>query len=172
MARYSRISNKEREDLLKEFCEALLVLKNSQEVMNFLTDLLTKQEMIMLAKRIKVAKLLIEGKNYREVEGLLKVSHSTIAKVNEWLIRSGEGFRLIAQRTKKEKPKPEGSFDLAMRDWRKFKRRYSLVFWPELLIEDIIRAMSKRQKEKIKHAIEKLEHKSRLYKRIDKILKS
>lgn len=172
MAKYHRISNKEREDLLKEFCEAISVLKNSSEIMNFITDLLTKKELIMLAKRIKIAKLLIEGKNYREIEGILKVSHGTIARVNQWLLEGGEGFRLIAKRTKKEKPTPETSRDLAMKDWRKFRRRYSLMFWPQLLIEDVIKMMNKEQKEKIRHAIAKLDHKSSLYKRINKILKN
>jgi hypothetical protein len=124
----------------------------------------------MLAKRIKVAKLLIEGKNYREIEDSLKVSHSTVAKVSEWLMQSGEGFRIIAKRTKKLKPKFSDS--LTIKDWRKSKKRYPLIFWPELLIEDIIKAMNKRQKEKVHRAIEKLDQKSKLYKQIDKILKT
>ena len=171
MARYSRISNKEKEELLEEFCQAISVLKSPKEIMNFITDLLTKQEMIMLAKRLKIAKLLIEGKDYRSIESLLKVSHSTIAKVNQWLLESGEGFRLVAERTKKEKPKPESFWELAMRDWRRFRRTHSLYFWPQLLIEEIIKTMNKKQKEKIRQAIKKLDYKSKLYKQISKLLK-
>jgi len=171
MARYSRISNKEKEELLQEFCEALSVLNSPQEIMNFLTDLLTKQEIIMLTKRIKIAKLLIEGKNYREIESLLKVGHGTVARVNQWLLESGEGFRLIAKRTKKEKPKPKGTWDLAMDEWKVLKRRYPIMFWPQLVIEDIIKVMNKRQKEKVRHAIERLNHKSKAYKQLDKILR-
>lgn len=168
----SKISNKEREKLLEEFCEALSVLKSPQEIMNFIVDLLTKQEIVTLTKRIKIAKLLIEEKGYREIENLLKVSHGTIAKVNYWLLEGGEGFRLVAERTKKEKPKPPTSWDYAMQDWRRFRRRYPLVFWPQLLIEDIIKTMNQRQKEKIRQAIEKLDRKSSLYKQIDRILKT
>ncbi len=168
----SKISINERQKLLEEFCEALSVLKNPQEIMNFITDLLTKQEIIMLAKRIKIAKLLIEGKDYRDIEGSLRVSHGTIAKVNYWLLESGEGFRAVAERTKKEKPKPPSSWDLAMEDWRKMRRRYPLMFWPQLLIEDIIKAMNKRQRDKIRQAIRKLDHKSNLYKQINRILKT
>lgn len=171
MAKYSKISNKEREELLKEFCEALSVLKTPQEIMNFITDLLTQQETIMLAKRIKIAKLLLEGKNYRDIENLLKIGHGTVARVSYWLAEGGEGFRLIAERTKKEKLKPPSSWDLAMGDWRKFRRRYPLMFWPQLLIENIIKVMNKRQKEKIRQVIEKLDRKSALYKQINKILK-
>ena len=170
MAKYSRISNREREELLREFSEALSVLKNPDEIMNFLIDLLTNQETVMLAKRIKIAKLLIKGKNYREIEDLLKVSHSTVARVGQWLTEAGEGFRIITKRTKKEEPKPPGSFDYAMKDWRAFRRQFPAMFWPQLLIEDIIKVMNKRQKEKVHHAIEKLNRKSKLYKQINKFL--
>lgn len=172
MGRYSKIPKRERENLLMEFCEAISVLKNPQEIMNFITDLLTKQEIIMLAKRIKIAKLLLDGKNYRDVEGTLKVGKGTVARVSEWLREGGEGFRLVTERTKKEQPKPPSSWDLAMQDWRKFRRRHPMMFWPQLLIEDIIKAMNKRQKEKVRQAVEKLDHKSKLYKQINKILSS
>lgn len=171
MKKYSRISNEEREELLKEFCETLSVLKSPQEIMNFLIDLLTKQEIIMLAKRIKIAKLLIEGRNYRNIEGLLKVANSTVSRVNQWLMEGGEGFRLITERTQKKKPKSPTSWDYAMEDWRKFRRRYPLMFWPQLLIEDIIKVMNKKQKEKVRQAIAKLDRKSSLYKKINKLIK-
>ena len=168
----SKISISERQKLLEEFCEALSILKDPQEIMNFITDLLTKQEIIILAKRIKIAKLLIEGKNYREIERSLKVSHGTIAKINYWLLESGEGFRIVTERTKKETPRPPTSWDYALEDWRRFRRRYPLMFRPQLLIEDIIKTMNKRQKEKVRRAIEKLDRKSILYKQIDRILKA
>ena len=167
----SRLSKEIQQELLSEFCEALLSLKTIEEAVKFLTDLLTKSEAIMLAKRIKIAKLLIEGKDYRTIEGLLKTGHTTIAKVASWLAESGEGFRLIAERTKKEKPKPESSLDLAMRDWRKFKRTRPMIFWPELLIEGIIASANKRQRERIRQSLKKLDHKSILYKKIDKFLR-
>mgnify|MGYP001774263573 CR=1 FL=1 len=103
MARYSRISEKEREELLNEFCDALAVLKGPKEIKEFLVDLLTSQERVMLAKRIKVAKLLLEKKNYREIEKELKVSHATIAKIAFWLLEGGKGFKKMAQRVKKSK---------------------------------------------------------------------
>lgn len=169
--KYSSLFAKIQQELLTEFCEALLNLKNTDEVVKFLIDLLTKSEALMLAKRIKIAKLLIEGKDYRTIGGLLKVSHGTIAKVAEWLTEAGEGFRLIAERTKKAKPQPESSWDLAMKDWKKFKRRYPIMFWPQILIEGIIQSANKKQKEKICQALKKLDHKSKLYKQFDKILR-
>ena len=172
MRKYSRVSAQERAKLLEEFCEAIAVLKDPQEIMNFLIDLLTKQELIMLTRRLKIAKLLIEGKSYQVIGEILKVAPTTIAKINQWLEESGEGFRVVAERTRKEKPKPSTSWDYALEDWRKIKRRYPLMFWPQLVIEDIIKHMNKKQKERVRQVIRKLDHKSSLYKRINKILKT
>lgn len=82
MKRYYKISKSEIEELLQELCQAIYVLKNPQEIMNFISDLLTKRELIMLSKRIKIAKLLLEGRNYSEIQEFLKVGTSTIARVN------------------------------------------------------------------------------------------
>jgi len=165
MEKYSRISEKGKGELLKDFCETLSVLKTPNEILNFLTDLLTKQEIIMLAKRIKTAKFLIAGKDYRYIENVLKISHSTIARINQWLMEKGEGFRLISERTKKDKEKSNEK-SLSGMEWKKIKRRYPLMFWPQLLMEDIVKVLDKRQKMKIKHAVERLNHKSKLYKQI------
>lgn len=164
------ISKDIQQELLADFCEALLNIRNIDEAVKFLTDLLTKSEVIMLAKRIKIAKILIEGEDYKTIEGALKVSHGTIAKVATWLAEAGEGFRLIAERTKKEKPKPPSSWDYARREWRSFKRTHPMMFWPQLLIEEVISSANRKQREKIKRAVEKLDHKSKLYKQINKIL--
>ncbi|RLC35333.1 MAG: hypothetical protein DRZ76_00320 [Candidatus Nealsonbacteria bacterium] len=77
--------------------------------MDFIIDLLTRQETITIAKRIKIAKFLIKGKNYRYIERTLNVSHGTIAKVNYWLAEGGEGFRLIVKKAHKKEHKPEPS---------------------------------------------------------------
>ena len=171
MRTLKQISIKEQQELLAEFCEAFLNLRNLDEAVKFLTDLLTKREILVLAKRIKIAKYLLKGKSYREIEGLLNTSHGTVAKIAEWLTEAGEGFRLIAERTKKEKPKPPSGWKLAMEEHKRFKKKFPLYFWPELLIEEIVTSANKRQKRKIHQALESLDKKSLLYKKINKILK-
>lgn len=168
--KYSRISKKTLQELLMEFCEALLSVKTPEEAVKFLTDLLTKSEIVMLAKRIKIAKLLIEGKDYRTIERLLEVSHSTISKVARWLEESGEGFRLVAERTKKRKEEDFSDLKYKLSEWGNLKKRYPIVFWPQLLLEEIISTANKSQKERLRKVIEKLDHKSKLYKRLNKIL--
>ena len=168
MKRYSKISNREKVDLLEEFCEAISVLNDPEEIMDFITDLLTKQETIMIARRIKTAKMLIKGRSYQEIQDSLKVGFGTISKINQWLMESGQGFRLIAQRTKKKKPK---KIEHGLSEFTKLKKRYPIMFWPQLLMEDIVKTMNVKQKDRIKKSLKNLDRKSEIYKRIDKALK-
>ena len=108
MAKFSRIpklSKKERQNLLIALCEALTSIKKKEEAAQFLADLLSPQELEMLAKRLEIAKLLIDGDTYATICGKLKVSHNTIARVNAWLTLSGSGFRLVIERTRIKRKK-------------------------------------------------------------------
>jgi TrpR-related protein YerC/YecD len=157
-----------RQELLADFCEALLSVKTTEEAIQFLTDLLTKSEVIMLAKRVQIAKMLIEGKEYRTIEEALRVSHSTIGKVAAWLEESGEGFRLVTERANKKKSKTE--WNPEAEEWSRVKRKYPLMFWPQILLEDIVRGANKKQKDQLRRAVEKIDHKSEVYKEMNKML--
>ena len=169
--KHSELSLREQQELLSEFCESLLDLKNKDEAVNFLIDLLTKSEALMLAKRIAIAKLLLNGKHYREIEKALKVSHGTITKVAQWLAEGGEGFRVIVKRAKKRRPRQSASSSVDLSEWGSLKRRYPSMFWPELLIEEVIKSANKRQKQKIYNALKKLDKKSKIYCQTNSILK-
>ena len=150
MAKFSRIpklSKKDRQKLLIALCEALTSIKKREEAAQFLTDLLSPQELEMLAKRLEIAKLLVDGDTYDTIRNKLKVSHNTIARINAWLTLSGGGFRMVIERTKnKEKKINEPTFEEKYdpQSWYNIKRRYSLHFLPELIIEEIIK--KKRRK--------------------------
>ncbi len=168
MKKYSTISSTEKANLLQEFCEAISVLNGPEEIMDFITDLLTKQETVMIARRIKVAKMLINGKDYQEIQNLLKTSPTTISKINQWLLESGQGFRLIAKRTeRKESKKTQSEYS----EFKKLKKRYPIMFWPQLLMEDVIKTMNEKQKERVKKSLNKLDRKSQIYQQINKALK-
>jgi uncharacterized protein YerC len=171
--KYAALSTEIQHALLREFCAALCTVNTTNEAVDLLTDLLTPAETIMLAKRIRIAKLLINGKSYDAIGKSLRVSQSTIAKVASWLAESGEGFRLIAKHTPKESAK---NVSLPSRyeksEWDKLKRRYPMMFWPQLLIEEIVKTANRKQTEKISNALRKLNHKSKIYKDISRMLKS
>lgn len=178
MAKFSRIpklSKKQRQELLIVLCEALTLIKKKEEAAQFLTDLLSPQELEMLAKRLEIARALIDGYTYQAIQKDLKVSFTTIARVNAWLTLSGEGFRLVIQRIKKKGKK---IYEHTLEEkyspfsWYNFKRRYSAYFLPELLIEELIKRGSERERKKMVTILDSIESKPELFRQIDKRFKN
>lgn len=60
---------------------------SSKETTNFLSELLGYEERIMLAKRLAVIVLLVEGKSLYQISELLKVSSATGDTIKRKLIR-------------------------------------------------------------------------------------
>ena len=77
----------------ENFRRLISSLKKSSEVDLFLQDFLTKTEKIMLAKRLAVAFMLEKNYSYNEIEYILKVSPSTIAKIQQ-ILESGKGYQV------------------------------------------------------------------------------
>jgi len=160
----SNLSIEEQRELLREFCEAFLSLKKLDEMVEFLIDLLSKKEAITLAKRLKIAKMLIKGKTYQEIQEEIKVSAPTIAKVAEWLEAAGKGFKTVTERVREKKI--EGEFS-----GKDFKKKYGTYFWPEILLKEVFKKAKKEEKEKLLEALEKLDKKSLLYKELNDLFK-
>jgi len=80
------LSREERQKIIEDFFCLVLRLKTKDEVLHFFVGLLTSSEAVMLARRIQIAKLLIDRKNTQEmIRRQLKVSFQTIQKVDQWL---------------------------------------------------------------------------------------
>lgn len=168
--RLQKLSKEDQEDLIFDLVYALSKSQSLNDAALFLQDLLTKKEAEILSKRLRIAKFLIAGMTYQEISQQLYVSHGTVAKIAVWLAEKGEGFRKIIEKLPKKGKKKETigvSFD-----WDKFKRRHAMYFWPELLLEEVIKSASKKNKEKIKNALKSLDEKSELHRKIEKQLYS
>lgn len=169
-SKFHKLPKFKQQELLIGFCKALATIKNSQEAAQFLKDLLSEQEAEMLAKRLEIARLLLEGRNYGEIQTELKVSHGTVARVSAWLATSGEGYRLVVQRTPKEKKESLGEIYDPF-SWRNIKRRYRSHFWLELAIEEMAKMANKKQKEKLLSILSRFGEKSKIYDELNTILK-
>ncbi len=169
MAKFSKVSKltkKYRQELILALCHAIAEMKKPEESAKLLTDLLSPQELEMIAKRLEIAKLLIEGNNYENIQSRLKVSPVTIARINTWLNLSGEGFKLAFER--KMKPISQPSIDEMYdpQSWYNFKRRYSLYFGMELFLEELLKKSDTRQKDKIFTILHSIENKSEILKKV------
>ena|SRR3989344_2255760 len=101
----------------------------------FLRDLLTESERIMLGRRILVARLLLQGKNYDEIAQELKMGYRTIYRIERWLHDQFPGYETALKNLEKEMGEravraeiKENPFSYAA-----IKRKYPLhfLFFPE-----------------------------------------
>lgn len=85
--------------LLHSFSKA----KGKNELLPFISDLLTPTEQIMISKRLAIAFLLLrDDSDQRQIAKTLKVSTSTVSRVNLVLKTRGAGFRNILNKILKD----------------------------------------------------------------------
>jgi TrpR-related protein YerC/YecD len=175
MAKFSKIpklTKEEREELIIRFCSAVSQIKNVAEAANFIQDIMSRQEAEMLAKRLKIAELLIAGNKYAEICSALKVSASTISRVYEWLKQSGAGYRLVLERMKKDTFLKEKKQKRVPDCWDSIKRKYPLYFWPQIVLDEIIKSAKEKDKNRLRMIIRKMDKKNALYKQLNQALLS
>lgn len=83
--------------------KALLLLKNKNEVNDFLKDLCTPAELKALEERWSVAQLLYENTlSYREIATKLETSTTTVTRVARFLSNEPyQGYKKILKRIEK-----------------------------------------------------------------------
>ena len=130
---------------INNFWNSITLLEDKNQVKSFLKDLLSHTEMKMFAKRIQIAKMLLEGHGYEVIKNQVKVTDSTIAKISNMLEIGGEGIRMAVKYLQKfEKDIEKDRFRLGP----DFKKKYGMYFLPEKLIESAekqARAYKKKQ---------------------------
>ena len=87
------------EDLFK----AVLTLENEDECFKFFEDVCTVNELLSIAQRFAVAKMLKEKYTYLEVAEKTGASTATISRVNRSLNYGQDGYELVFARMDKEK---------------------------------------------------------------------
>jgi len=83
-------------------------VKTKKDLNSFIEDLFSQEETLDLAQRLKIAKLILEGRTYEEIAAEITVSTSTISKIGQ-VIKFGKGGLAIAcKNTKVKKEKLRG----------------------------------------------------------------
>lgn len=159
MARFNRLSKPEQQRLLIALCQAVSSIKDPKEAAQILTDLLTPSEIEMVAKRLEIAKLLIQGKTYDQIRTKINAGYSTIGRINTWLNLSGEGFKIAVSRIKKEEKIPTIEEKLDPFSWNNIGRRYPTNIWPLMAIEHFLKIAKKNEKSKLLSILQSMEGK-------------
>lgn len=103
-----RVLNKELESHIFElFLKTIADLREPSDVQNFLTDLLSPSEKIMLVKRLAIAILLTKGYTYDAIDETLKVSRPTIMNVSYFLKHGENGYQKVVEKIIKSQKREE-----------------------------------------------------------------
>ena len=92
-----------RNEVTDRLCKAILSLKSEEECYAFLDDACTVKELIEIAQRLEVARLLSEKKSYQAITAETGVSSATIGRVNRCLLYGSGGYRTALERLGEEK---------------------------------------------------------------------
>lgn len=97
MAQISKrlLNKKVSHRIFEIFTEVISTLNKPTDIQDFLDDLLSPTEKIMLAKRLTIAYLLLKGYKQRSICSILKVSLSTVNKVSTNLQTKGRGYKEV-----------------------------------------------------------------------------
>lgn len=89
-----KLKSKEVEQLFK----AILSLEDVKECYDFFEDVCTINELLSLAQRFEVAKMLREQKTYLEIADKTGASTATISRVNRSLNYGNDGYDRVFER--------------------------------------------------------------------------
>lgn len=93
--------NKDQKLLVDSFYK----VRTKKDLAKFIEDLFSPEETLDLAQRLKIAKLILEGKTYEEIAAEIPVSSSTISKIGQVIKYGKGGFTLLQNTTKAPKVK-------------------------------------------------------------------
>ncbi len=91
-----------RNDSVKELFEAILTLENVDECFDFFEDVCTVNEVLSIAQRFSVARMLKEKHTYIEVAEKTGASTATISRVNRSLNYGNDSYDMVLERMKKK----------------------------------------------------------------------
>ena len=91
-----------RTKAVKEMFDAILTLEEEEECYKFFEDVCPVNEVLSLAQRFEVAKMLTQGHTYMEVAKPTGASTATIARVNRSLNYGGEGYEMVFARLREK----------------------------------------------------------------------
>ena len=89
------MGNSVRTDAVRGLFEAILTLENEEECFDFFEDVCTVNELLSLAQRFEVARMLKEGHTYMEVAEKTGASTATISRVNRSLNYGKDGYEMV-----------------------------------------------------------------------------
>lgn len=86
------INPREKFEAIDSLFDVISKLKTKQEIVDFFLGLFTQSESLMMARRIQIARMLLDDKSYEEIKRKLRVSSQTIHATDQWLHKGDEKY--------------------------------------------------------------------------------
>lgn len=108
------MSKKIHTEAVDSLFDAVLSLENREECYLFFEDVCTVNEILSLAQRFEVAKMLKEKRTYLEISEKTGASTATISRVNRSLNYGNDGYDMVFERMNKEEKQKYFAANLEM----------------------------------------------------------
>jgi len=95
------MTKKLRTDDVKDLFEAILTLEDVEECYAFFEDVCTVNEVLSIAQRFAVAKMLRTKETYKDIAEKTGASTATISRVNRALNYGNDGYDMVFERVNK-----------------------------------------------------------------------
>lgn len=90
-----------KDNKFDQLFDAILKLENIEECYKFFDDLCTMSEINEMKDRFEVARLLLDGHTYVQIEQETSMSSATISRVNRCIQYGSGGYKLALDHLKK-----------------------------------------------------------------------
>lgn len=138
--RSRKLAKNEKIEYLDALYTAVESLRSREEVKNFLRDLLTEGERIMIGRRIVIAKRLLNEEPYEQIIREMKVGGDTITRVHRWLEDDIDGYERVVKKLEKVLESRQEKLNRAYIDpfsFQGLKKRYPLHFFLFNLFDEL-----------------------------------
>lgn len=98
------MNRKNKGEAVNAFYDAVLQLKTREECNAFFDDVCTINELVSIAQRFAVARMLRSGKTYLEIAEKTGASTATISRVNRSLNYGSDGYKIVLDRMEDQDP--------------------------------------------------------------------
>lgn len=92
------MTKKLRTEEVQDLFEAILTLENVEECYQFFEDVCTVNEVLSIAQRFAVAKMLRTKETYKDIAEKTGASTATISRVNRALNYGNDGYDMVFER--------------------------------------------------------------------------
>jgi uncharacterized protein YerC len=124
--RYYELEKSELRNRQEVLYKIIAEIDSQQGARNFLKDLLTSSEALMISNRIAIAMMLLNGFKYEDIIKELKVGVGTINNVNRWLYN---GFGGYLKELRKNKKTGKSFKKMPASEWDMLKKKYPAHFF-------------------------------------------